>query len=379
MDFEPRSIAERVRRDLDRKIVLISGPRQSGKTTLARALFQSHDYLNFDSARDRIALSRGEWDRKADLLVLDELHKKTRWKSWLKGVFDTEGVRPRLLVTGSARMDLARRVGDSLAGRFFHHRLHPFDLKEVRQAGREREQFATLMTCGGFPEPFLSDSEQEARRWRRGHLDIVLRQDLLDLEEVRDITAIETLVQMMRERTGKSVSYLNLSRDLERDPKTIKRWLDILESLYVLFKVKPYSTKIARSLLKEPRYFFFDNGQVEGDDGVRFENLVACALLKELHRIEDQEGRRTALHYLRTRDKREADFLAVVDGKPALLLEAKWQDDRPSAHFQYFAGLFPKVEKVWLVAQPVRKRSLPDGTRVCPAPEYLAQLEIPRG
>jgi predicted AAA+ superfamily ATPase len=275
-------------------------------------------------------------------------------------------------------MDLARRAGDSLAGRFFHHRLHPFDLKEVRQSGRELEQFATLLTCGGFPEPFLSGSEQEARRWRRGHLDIVLRQDLLDLEEVRDITAIETLVQMMRERAGKSVSYLNLSRDLERDPKTVKRWLDILEGLYVLFKVTPYSTKIARSLLKEPRYYFFDNGQVEAGDGERFENLVACALLKELHRIEDQEGRRTALHYVRTRDRREVDFLAVVDGKPALLLEAKWQDDQPSAHFRFFGGLFPHVEKVWLVAQPVRKRSLPDGTLVRTAPEYLARLEIPR-
>jgi predicted AAA+ superfamily ATPase len=379
MDFEPRAIAAAVRRDLDRKIVLISGPRQSGKTTLARSLFRSHDYLNFDSAQDRLALTRGEWDRKADLVVLDELHKKARWKTWLKGVFDTEGVRPRLLVTGSARMDLGRRAGDSLAGRFFHHRLHPFDLKEVHRAGRESEQFATLMACGGFPEPFLAGSEQEARRWRRGHLDVVLRQDLLDLEQVRDITAIETLVQMMRERAGKSVSYSNLSRDLERDPKTVKHWLEILESLYVLFKVTPYSTKIARSLLKEPRYFFFDNGQVESAEGERFENLVACALLKELHRIEDQEGWRTALHYLRTRNGREADFLAVVDGKPALLLEAKWRDDQPSSEFRFFAGLFPQAERVWLVAQPVRKRSLPDGTLVRNAPEYLARLEIPRG
>jgi hypothetical protein len=377
--IQPRSLASALRPDLDRKLVLLSGPRQSGKTTLARSLFSSHDYLNFDTASHRVHLQRQEWKRDVDLVVIDELHKMKGWKSWLKGIYDGEGVRPRILVTGSARMDLSRRAGDSLAGRFFHHRLHPFDLKEVAGLGRERDLFEALMLCGGFPEPFLKGDEDEARRWRRGHLDVVLRQDLLDLEAVRDLPAIETLVQMMRERAGKSISHSNLARDLEKDPKTIKRWLAYLESLYVLFRITPYSKKIARAILKEPRYYFFDVGQVESEDsGSRFENLVACALLKELHRIEDQEGRRVALHYVRTKDKQEADFLAVVDQRPVLMVEAKWNDDRPSAAFEAFARSFPGIESVWLVAEPVRERMTRGGIRIVSAPEYLSRLEIRR-
>lgn len=373
-----RSIQSYIEQDLPTKIVLLTGPRQCGKTTLAKQLTDSYDYFNYDLGEHRLALKEKSWDRKKQLIIFDELHKMNYWKRWLKGIYDTEGIPPEILVTGSARLNIHKKVGDSLAGRYFQFNLHPLDLKEiVNYYAKDGEQlFNQLWQCGGFPEPFLKNDINYYKRWRQSHLDIILRQDLIDLYSGRDIQSIETLVLLLRERVGGTVSYANLARDLERDPNTIKRWLQLLENLYIIFRVTPYHKKIARSLLKEPKYYFYDHAYIESNDAARLENLVACALLKELQFIQDTKGIKTALHYLRTKDGKEIDFLICLEDKPTLLLEVKWSDDSPSNSFKYFDYFLPKAKKIQIVKELSREKTYPNNVEIRSLIPWLINLDL---
>jgi hypothetical protein len=325
-------------------------------------------------------LQHKEWDRAVELVIFDELHKMRKWKSWLKGVYDTEGIPPGLLVTGSARLEVFRRGGDSLAGRHFLHRLHPFTVREVRRHVPPSDALDRILRLGGFPEPFLSNDPDEARRWRRGHLDIILREDLIDLERVRDVRSVEILVDLLRARVGHTVSFSSLARDLQTSVHTVKHWLQILENLYVIFPVRPYHRNIARSLLKEAKYYLYDTGAVAeagADAGAVFENAVACALMRELHLLEDFTGRLTSLCFLRDKEKREVDFLAVVERKPRLLVEAKLADDAFAPALAHFLRFLPGVTAIQVVRNATRARTNPERSmRLAPAASFLAELSF---
>jgi len=371
-----RFLTEFIRTDLRKKLVLLTGPRQSGKTTLAKMISPSFDYFNYDSAEHRLALQEKSWDRTKPLVIFDELHKMTQWKSWLKGVYDTEKHPPSILVTGSAKLDTYRKVGDSLAGRFFQYRLHPLDLKEIALLKLENpsESLDRLLLTGGFPEPFLEGTEIFYKRWRKSHLDIILRQDLVDLEKVSQIQKIETLIELLRHRVGSPLSYSSLAEDLQCSDKSVKRWLTILENMYVVFKVTPYHKNIARSLLKAPKYYFYDTGQIDNDKGKKLENLTACALLKEIHRLNDLYGESYDLHYIRTKEGFEIDFLVTGEKSAELLLEVKWGDDKPSRNFSKFATYFPNSRKVQIVKELTREKTFPNGIEIRKAHSWLANL-----
>lgn len=371
-----RSLKPFILDDLDKKIVLVTGPRQCGKTTVSKSLFMKSDYFNFDSAEDRLSLTQKSWNRSAELVIFDELHKMKKWKSWLKGVYDTEGVRPRLLVTGSAKLDTYRKAGDSLAGRYFQYRLHPLTLKELHNVMPVEESFERLMRFGGFPEPFLENRDSFYKRWRKSHLDIILRQDLIDLEAVRDIQGIETLVELLRRRVGSTISYSSLGRDLERDPKTIKHWLEILENLYVIFKVTPFHKNHARMLLKEPKYYFFDNAQVEGDKGARLENLVATSLKREVEFVEDTSGEKMGLYFVRSKDGLEVDFMICRDDIATHLIEVKWSDDEPTKALAHFMNFWPKIRTLQLVHELRREKSWANGMEVKSLSSWLSELTL---
>lgn len=371
-----RTIAPYIEKDLKKKIVFITGPRQVGKTTLAKSLSPNLDYFNYDRAEDRLALKKTNWDRNKSLVIFDELHKMNQWKRWLKGIYDTEGVQPQLLVTGSAKLNTYKKVGDSLAGRFFQYRLHPLDLKEARPLYSAEEAFRRLWDCGGFPEPFLDGSHEFYQRWKRSHLDIILRQDLIDIQSIRDIQAVETLIELLKSNVGSTVSYANLAKMLEKDAKTIKNWLRVLEDLYVIFKVTPYSKKISRSLLKEPKYYFYDSAQVTKDNGIKLENIIANALLKELQFLEDVHGTSTQLHFLRTKDGKEIDFLVVINNQPHYLIEVKWSDDTPHKHFQHFDQYMAKTKKIQLVKEIKREKTYPDGLEIRSAVNWLYNIDL---
>ncbi len=372
-----RYLEKPIIRDLKEKIVLLSGPRQVGKTTLSRQLLSSHVYLNHDSPRDRKIIYSQEWDRQASLIVFDELHKMKKWKSAIKGVYDTEGIPPMLLVTGSARLDYYRRGGDSLAGRYFSYRLHPLSLNEVCRKRDQNAEHAldTLLHLGGFPEPFLRGSADFARRWRRTHTDVIIRQDLLDLERVRDIKSIEILLDLLKTRVASPVSYSSLAGDLQVSPHTVKHWLQILENLYVIFPVRPFHKNIARSLLKEPKYYFYDVGDVDAGLGARLENVVALALLKEIHFLEDNKGIRASLHYLRDKDKNEVDFLVNINGSPVLMVEVKESDDSFSKSLFHFLRFVPSTQTIQLVHKLKRRKSTREALMM-PVHDFLAELDL---
>lgn len=358
----------------------MAGPRQCGKTTLALSLTHSYDYLNYDSQDDRSIFLKKTWDRKKELIIFDELHKMPKWKSWLKGIFDTEGIPPNLLVTGSARLDTFRRTGDSLAGRHFYIRLHPFDLKEVVESDLRisvSEAFHRLLTVGGYPEPFLSGDLSEYRRWRQGHLDVILKQDLLDLETVRDLRSIELLVHLLRSKVGSPISVNALATDLQKDHKTVARWLSLLEELFLVFKVTPYAKDIGRAVKKEPKYYFFDTGYVDGELSNKLENLVACALLKEAHYQTDIKGQPYNLHFLKVKGGREIDFLLKSndDQNPSYMIEVKQSDAEASPNFKLFAPAIRNVKQIQLVAELKREQTTAKGIEIRRAAEWLAAMK----
>ncbi|MBE7411896.1 MAG: ATP-binding protein [Leptospiraceae bacterium] len=374
-----RYISEFIQKDLSSKFVILSGPRQSGKTTLSKNLSLTSEYINYDLKEHRKILLEKSWDRKNKIIIFDEIHKMKNWKSFLKGIYDTEGINPGILVTGSARLDTYRKSGDSLAGRYFAYRLHPLDIKELYKFSNEKDEnkiLEKLLTVGGFPEPYLNGKIEYYRRWKKTHQDIIIRQDLLDLEKVRDISSIETLIELMRERVGSSISYTSLSEDLQYSSKTIKHWLQILENLYVIFKIKPYHKNIARALLKEPKYYFFDTGQVSGDEGVKLENVVACAILKELHYMEDVKGTSTNLYYLRSKEKKEIDFLIEIDKKITTLIEVKLSETNLSPNFRAFSRYFPQAKKIQLVKNLDREKTFPDGCEIRYVAKWLKTMKF---
>lgn len=369
-------MAQPIIRDLDQKIVLLSGPRQVGKTTLAKTLFPaSMEYFNLDHEQDRLVVRQQAWSRERDLVIFDELHKMRTWKRWLKGIYDTEGVRPRLLATGSARLDLYRKGGDSLAGRFFSYRLHPFSVAEVKETFPPQEALERILQVGGFPEPFLKGTTTFAKRWQRSVIDRILHEDIFDIASIHRVRELETLLEILRHSVGSPISYDSIARDLQVSPKTVKQWLTILESLFVIFRVTPYSRKIRRSLLKQPKIYFYDTGLVVGQDAARFENAVASALLKRLNFIEDTQGEKCQLWYLRDKEKREVDFLTTRDHKPEILIEAKLKDPDPS-QLKHFRQYFPQsLASILLVYELRKELDLEGSIKVRKASKWLSQLE----
>ena len=363
--------------ELDNKVLLLTGPRQCGKTTLSKMLHSDYQHINYDLAEHRLLLKEKSWDRQKALVIFDELHKMEHWKAWLKGIYDVEGLPPALLVTGSAKLSAFRKVGDSLAGRHFQFRLHPVDLKEALAFSDldKDEIFARLMSVGGFPEPFLKATRRYYNRWKRSHIDLILKEDLLTLSAVRDIQSIETLIELLRSRVGSPVSSNSLARDLQKSPNTIQHWLKLLQDLYVIFKVSPYHKNIARALLKEPKYYFYDNGMVQGDEGTKLENLVACALLKEIQRAQDVDGEELDLHFIRNKDAQEIDFLVTLERRPYQLIEVKWKDDTLSPHFKKFL-VQESLTRVQVVGELAQSKSFPSGERIESAKDFLAGISF---
>jgi len=330
-------------------MALVSGPRQVGKTTTCRSL--SGEYLNWDNADDRRLLLRGPASlaqalhvdilrAKPPVATLDELHKYTKWKGLLKGFFDSYDDRVRLIITGSSRIEIFRRGGDSLMGRYFLYRMHPWSVgeslrtelprKEVHASQEVRfSDWDALWEHGGFPEPFLHRDTRFTRRWRSLRYEQLSREDLREVARVADLGTLETLMQILAEHSAQQLIYSNLAREIQVSVDTVKRWIDLLARLHYGFLVRPWFRNVARSLRKEPKWFLRDWSGVL-DDGARAETLVACHLLKAVEGWTDLGFSDFELRYLRDKQKREVDFLVVKDRKPWFLVEVKMSDKTPS-------------------------------------------------
>jgi len=372
-----RYLEKYIKNDLKEKIILLSGPRQVGKTTLSKQLIPSNIYLNYDSTLDRKIIYAQEWTKNVSLVIFDELHKMKKWKSWIKGIYDTEGIPPSLIVNGSAMLDVYKKGGESLAGRFFPYRLHPLTVKEICKYLNEESETALdkLIKFGGFPEPYLKSNTTFAKRWRRIHTDTIIREDLLYLERVRNIKSIETMIDLLKTRVGSTTSYTSLANNLQVSIHTVKHWLQILENLYVIFPVRPYHKNIARSILKESKYYLYDTGAVEGNQAAKLENTVACALLRELHLIEDTTGNKAAIYYLRDKEKHEVDFFITIENRPAKLIEVKVSDDKFSSSLFRFHSFLKDATPVQIVYKLKHKKTKGPAS-MQPVHEFLKNCDI---
>jgi len=362
--------------DLQKKMVLLAGPRQAGKTTLAKRIaeeFKSSLYLTYDRTEDRKILQSESWLPSTELLIFDELHKMPDWKNYLKGVYDTKQPHQKILVTGSARLEIFNQVGDSLAGRYFLHRLMPLSPAECEKM-HQSFTLDRFLERGGFPEPFLTEDLVDANRWRLQYIDSLLRIDVLDFDEIQNINAIRLVFELLRERVGSPVSYTSIANDVAISPNTVKKYIQILEALYIVFRVTPYSQNIARSLLREPKIYFFDNGLVKGDDGIKFENFVATCLLKHVFFNIDYQAKNYSLKYLQTKEKHEVDFALVCEDKVEKLIEAKNGHQTVNSGLHYFHEKYqlPAVQ----VVKELKRERIEKGVEVIQGLNFLKNLDL---
>ncbi|MBW1675584.1 MAG: ATP-binding protein [Deltaproteobacteria bacterium] len=385
-----RYLTQYVLEDLAEKMVFVGGPRQVGKTTLAREFvathFQGVGYYNWDKRSDRRKIMESDWPGNAELIILDEIHKFKKWKSFVKGEYDTLKGKYKFMITGSARLDVYRKGGDSMLGRYHYYRLHPFSLAEITgkmsvssvlteipiNSRSKRDAFLTLDKFGGFPEPFMKQNMRVLRRWHNEKIDRLFREDIRDIQQIRDIASMQLLSDILPERAGALLSINSLREDLEVSHRAVSNWLNILETFYYCFRIYPYIGKNYRSLKKEPKLYLWDWSEIS-DEPVRFENCVASHLLKLVHFFQDYEGHRINLHYLRNVDKKEVDFLVTVDEKPWFSVEAKMNDTNVSPHLRYFR----KKLNIPFAFQVVKKSGVDrfvSGIRVVSADRFLLGL-----
>lgn len=361
-------------KDLAKKMVLVAGPRQVGKTFLAKQVakvFANPVYLNYDHIEDRKIIQEQAWLPNTDLLILDELHKMADWKNYLKGAYDTKLSQLHILVTGSARLDIFDKIGDSLAGRYFLHRLLPLSPAELKQLDKPIH-FESLLTKSGFPEPYLADNLLEANRWRLQYSNSMLTTDVFDFDRIQNIKALKNVFELLRTKVGTPISYQSIAEDAAISPNTVKKYIELLEALYIIFRITPFSKNIARSLLKEPKIYFFDTGLTKGDEGAKLENLAAVCLLKHVYAKIDYCAENYALHYLRTKDGQEVDFALVKDDIIEQIIEVKNSNHSINKSlYQYHTKYeLPAVQ----IVKEARHERMVGGIRVIKAENYLADL-----
>lgn len=372
-----RYIEKNIEQDLERKMVFVSGPRQSGKTTLAKSLIKKRKmnererYLNWDAATDREMMLKEQFPLKPGLLVFDEIHKYTRWRQMLKGLYDVRNEELDILVTGSAKLDHYRHGGDSLQGRYYFYRLYPLSFAELKM--KTSKDLGNLMVYGGFPEPFFSASERESKRWSKAYRSRLVREELQDLEQVKDINLVEMLVMRLPELVGAPLSVNALREDLQVSHKTVSRWIAILENLYMLFRIYPFGAPKIRAVKKEAKHYHYDWTLVK-EPGLRFENLVACHLLKWCHFMEDTNGREMELRYFRDIDRREVDFVIMEDGHPVHFVECKKLYRSPNTGLKYLKQRFPEVQSTQVSLEGQGGLVRKDGIILQNAADFLSGL-----
>lgn len=362
----------------DRKMIFIGGPRQVGKTTLALSFLRPSSetnpaYYNWDLNVSRDAIRTGELSSEYPILVLDEVHKFARWRSLVKGIYDTRKSTQQIILTGSARLDFYRKGGDSLQGRYHYYRLHPFSLGEILT---QKKDLQDLLRFGGFPEPFLKGTDRWWRRWQKERREKVVYGDIRDLERVREVSLIDLMLDELPQRVGSPLSIGNLRDVLQVSHESVERWISILERLYVCFRLAPYGSPRIRAVKKEQKIYFWDWSLVQ-NSGSRFENMIACHLLKYCHFLEDTEGYRMELRYLRDTDKREVDFVVIQEKRPLFAVECKTGERAVSASAMYFKARVP-VPQWYQVHLGVKDfNHAHSGIRVLPFERFVKEVKLP--
>ncbi len=329
--------------DLNRKMVFVGGPRLVGKTTLSLNIAPGgHRYLNWDDPEDREIVLKEIFPVES-FVIFDEIHKFGNWRNYIKGFYDKHYIGKKILVAGSARLDYYRHFGDSLQGRYHYYRLHPLTVDELDI--RSQAELEILLKLGGFPEPFLSGSQKQARRWMREFRTRVVNEDIRDLELTQKLSSMELLLLRLPQLVGSPLSINALREDLNCAHKTVSSWLSIFERMYLIYRLSPLGSPKIRAVKKEQKHYHYNWAEVE-DEGLRFENLVASHILKWVHYIQDWEGRDVDLVYFRDVDGREVDLIITENNQPVCAIECKLRYRGISKNLKYFKSKFPECDAV---------------------------------
>ena len=364
--------------DLKEKMVFLGGPRQVGKTTFSQSLLKSprdqHPaYLNWDDLEDRKNIQSGHWPKNEKLIILDEIHKFAKWRSLIKGFFDKLKNTHQFLVTGSARLDYYRKGGDSLLGRYHYYRMHPLSLAEVSNSF-SRLKMLELLEFGGFPEPFLKKDLTSLKRWHRQRRERIVYSDIRDLENVKEISNIELLMNALPERIGSPLSRKNLAQELEVDFKTIEKWITILENVYYCYRITPFGAPKIRAVTKEQKIYFWDWSELESK-GSKWENFVASHLLKYCHFIEDTQGDSMELRFLRDTAGREIDFVVLKNKKAIFAVECKTGEQALSPHLNYFSER-TNIPKFYQIHTGTKSYAHSDKIFMMPFTEFCKEVNL---
>ena len=365
-----RYLKRQMIKDLNKKMVFVAGPRQVGKTTLAQSLISSpQHYLNWDDDEDREKILKKKFPTKPGILILDEIHKYRAWRNYLKGTFDKLRNYFKILVTGSAKLDIYRFGGDSLQGRYYLLRMHPLSVAELAP---KQSTLNDLMAYGGFPEPFYSQNQIDAKRWSLNYRSRLIREDIVSLEQVGDLGRLELLFLRLPDLTGSPLSINALREDLQIHHTTVEKWVQIFEKMYAIFRLSPFGSPRIKSVKKEQKHYHFDWTLIE-NESIRFENLVACHLLKWVHWKYDAFGEAWELRYFRDPMGREVDFVVVNKTKPILFVECKLSDDAINPALSYLKSKFPETPAYQISLKGKKDYLNQNGIRVCPAIKLLSE------
>lgn len=389
----------------DKSMIFLTGPRQSGKTTLAHLIshsFANKLYFNWDIAYHRTRLMKNptffeEIERKdssTPLIVFDEIHKYHDWKNYLKGVYDQFHDRYQFLVSGSGRLDVYQKGGDSLAGRYFLFHLWPFTIAELGCRNPTMEEFLSdplrismdrsdelkekwerLSTFSGFPEPYLANRMTTYRRWSNTYSQQLIREDIRDLTGIKSVGDMETLYFLLPTKVGSPISVPSFARDLRVSYNSVRSWLSVFERFFLIFSIPPWTSRIARAIQKERKVYLWDAPRIE-EPAARFENMVALELWRAVTAWNDRGYGLFSLHFIKNKEQQEVDFLIANGHKPVLLIEAKLSDTQPSLALKKFQSAV-KISALQLTNEGEGYRMLSNGDQailVAPAHQWLSQL-----
>ena len=362
----------------EKQMIFLSGPRQVGKTTLAKEIakgFKNNIYFNWDILGHKKLLIKepaffeniNRQDESMPLVILDEIHKYKRWKNYLKGIYDQFSEDYKFLVSGSGRLDLYQKGGDSLAGRYFQFHLFPFTIAELSGKRRNFDEFVknpisgfdindkertqeiwqTLLNIGGFPEPFTKGRKTFFTKWAKNYITQIVREDIRSIHDIKNIDNIEILFTLLPSRIGSPLSMNNIAEELQVAFGSVKEWLRLFEVFYLIFRISPWTKRISRSILKEKKLYLFNYPEIE-EEGCRFENMAALELLRTVYNWNEYGYGRFTLHYIRNKEKEEVDFLIANNNNPILLLETKFSEDAPAKSLINFQNILnvPAIQLV---------------------------------
>jgi predicted AAA+ superfamily ATPase len=405
--MEKRTLYTNIWEDLarDKNMIFVAGPRQAGKTTLAQLIsrsFINNLYFNWDIVQQRVRLIENPTffedmelhDSTIPLIVFDEIHKYKDWKNYLKGIYDQFHDRYNFLISGSGRLDIYQKGGDSLAGRYFLFHLWPFTIAELGKRNIPIDKFLKnplqirmdrknelkeiwekLSMVSGFPEPYLANRLTTYRRWSNTYSQQLIREDIRDLTGVKNIGDMETLYFLLPSKIGSPLSVPSLSRDLKVAYNSVQSWLAVFERFFLIFSISPWVSKISRAIQKERKIYLWDLPRIE-DQAARFENMVANELWRAVTSWNDLGYGHFSLHYIKNKEKQEVDFLIAKERKPFLMIEAKFSDNQPSKALLNFQRAL-KIPAIQLISDGKGYRmqsneELP--ILIVPAYQWLSQL-----